>query len=133
MKTLRKEYAPFARLGWRAVNFMKHHGEPLWFVLSRVLPLWLRTGRRPVLVSRYMAMGDVICAFPAALELKKRHLGAPMIFHCREDYACLPAMAGVTRHTVSELNVPQIQRYYRFCFGGIYEFLYGDERENDVS
>jgi ADP-heptose:LPS heptosyltransferase len=98
-----------------------------------VLPLLIITRRRPVLFSRYMALGDVICTFPAAHELKKRHAGAAFIFHCRQDYACLPSMGGITSHTVSALDVQYIEAKYAFLFAGIYKFTYSDEHENTAS
>jgi len=118
------------RLTERMPNRLKAHGEVLWFFLSRILPLMLSTRRRPVLFSRYMALGDVICAFPAALELKKRHPGAAFIFHCRKDYNCLPRLGGVTTHMVDHLNVPLIEDKYSFLFAAIYKFTYSDENEN---
>jgi ADP-heptose:LPS heptosyltransferase len=121
------------RLPEKVSNRLKAYYEPFWFVLSVVLPLWLATGRRPVLFSRYVALGDVICTFPAALELKKRHPGAAFIFHCREDYACLPRMANVTHRVVSRLNVRGLKIAYAFLFAGIYEFTYGDEFLHSVS
>ena len=106
---------------------LKSFAELVGFLVGAVLPLWLFTRRRPVLLSRYMALGDILCTFPAALELKKRHPGAPVIFHCRADYACLPRLGGITNHVISELNVERMKSSFAFLFAGIYEFTYGDE------
>lgn len=80
-----------------------------------------------------MALGDIICTFPAAHQLKKRHPGAAFIYHCRQDYACLPRMGGVTAHTISNLNLRRMEATYAFLFAGIYKFTYGDEFENKTS
>jgi ADP-heptose:LPS heptosyltransferase len=107
--------------------------EPIPFIMGTVLPLWLKTGRRPVLLSRYMALGDLICALPAVLELIKRHAGAPVIFHCREDYGCLLRMAGINARVVSRLNIYMIQTAYAGFFSGVYRFTYADESEKSAS
>jgi ADP-heptose:LPS heptosyltransferase len=139
METKQNSSKPFVRLWWfvlrssaKLLARVKAH-ESIWFLLSNLLPLLIVTRHRPVLLSRYMALGDIICTFPAALQLKKRHPRAAFIYHCREDYACLPRLGGVTSQIISHLNVPRLKRRYAFCFSGIYEFVYGDERENDVS
>ena len=66
-----------------------------------ILPILLKTGRRPVLFVRPGAMGDILCTFPAVLELKKRHPKATFIYSCQPDFACLPRLAGVTHHVTS--------------------------------
>jgi len=111
----------------------KPHLQVVRFILGQVLPLLIVTRRRPVIFSRYMALGDVICAFPAAHELKKRHPGAAFVFHCREDYACLPRMGGVTSHTISELDIRRVKTFFSFLFAGIYTFTYSDEAKNSAS
>jgi ADP-heptose:LPS heptosyltransferase len=121
------------QIGGKIINRLKGCYEPLWFVLSVALPLWVTTGRRPVLFSRYMALGDVICALPAVLELQKRHSGAPVIFHTREIYAGLLKMGGVGGRVVSQLNLHGVRTNYWFLFSGIYEFTYGDEFAESVS
>lgn len=120
-------------MGRKIINRLRACCEPLWFVFTVALPLWLATGRRPVVFSRYMALGDIICALPSALELKKRHPGAPVVFHAREIYASLPRMAGVSDRIVSRLNVRGLKSGYAFLFSGIYEFTYGDEFADTVS
>jgi ADP-heptose:LPS heptosyltransferase len=114
-------------LAARVLRRLKAYAEPLGFLAGTVLPLWLKTGRRPVLFSRYMALGDVICAFPAALELKRRHPGAAVIFHCREDYACLVRLAGVTEHVASNLNIHMLETAYACLFARVYRFTYAGE------
>ena len=60
-------------------------------MLTVILPVIIRTGRRPVIFSKYSGIGDIICTFPAAFELKKRHPQATFIYNCHPDYICLPS------------------------------------------
>ncbi len=110
---------------------MKDRLKRVWYFLRLVLPLLLRTRARPVLFVRPGAMGDIICTFPAALELKKRHPHSAVIYSCLPDFACLPAMAGLTTHVIAE-NVARIS-CWRFLFSAIYHFDYGDERADSAS
>ncbi|MEI9863113.1 MAG: hypothetical protein WDN00_00850 [Limisphaerales bacterium] len=71
----------------------KRQVQAFWYVATVVLPVILRTRSRPVLFSKYSGIGDIICTFPAALELKKRHPGAVSIYNCHYDFA-LPAPVG---------------------------------------
>ena len=98
----------------------------IWFLLGTVLPLLLRTRRRPVLFVRPGALGDVLCTFPAALELKKRHPGAACIYSCSADFACLPPMASVANRVTSASFAPG--SCWAFLFTAIYHFSYGTER-----
>jgi ADP-heptose:LPS heptosyltransferase len=104
---------------------MKERLKRIGFLLRLVLPLWLRTGRRPVLFVRPGALGDILCTFPAALELKKRHPGAAFIYSCVADFACLPRLAGVTRHVTSAYFDPA-SRWNGF-FSKTYHFAYNTE------
>jgi ADP-heptose:LPS heptosyltransferase len=104
---------------------MKERLQRLWFLLSVVVPLWLRTFRRPVLFSRLGALGDIICTFPAALELKKRHPRAAFIYSCLPDFARLPEMGGITTQ-ITSVQFASNSRW-RFFFAMIYEFRYADE------
>jgi ADP-heptose:LPS heptosyltransferase len=117
----------------KILDRIKAHLEPIWFVLSCVLPRLLITRRRPVLLARNQAMGDILCTLPAALQLKKRHAGAAFIYSCRKEYASLPRMGGVTDCAVANLNLRRMETTYRFLFAGIYKFTYGDEFEDRVS
>jgi hypothetical protein len=99
---------------------VKPHLETIWFLSRYVLP-------------RYMALGDIIRTFPAAHQLKIRHPGASLIFYCRQDYACLPRMGGVTTHVVSNLDVARIKTTYSIFFSAIYQFTYSDEYDYSAS
>lgn len=95
------------------------------FFLRLVLPLWLRTGRRPVLFVRQGALGDILCTFPAVMALKKRHPGTAFIYSCAADFTCLPRLAGVTHHVTSAHLDPR-SRWAGF-FSKIYYFAYNTE------
>lgn len=110
---------------------MKQRLRRIWFLLGVVLPLLLRTRRRPVLFVRRGALGDIICTFPAALELKKRHPGAAFIYSCHPDFAALPEMGGVTHRTTSVEFAEK--SFWAFFFAAIYPFRYGDDQPDAVS
>jgi ADP-heptose:LPS heptosyltransferase len=97
----------------------------IWFVLGTILPMWLHTRRRPVLFVRSGALGDILCTFPAVLELKKRHPGATFIYSCLPDFACLPRLGGVTTH-VTSAHIAR-ESVWRHCFAAIYHFYYRAE------
>lgn len=85
-----------------------------------ILPILLKTGRRPVLFVRPGAMGDILCTFPAAFELKKRHPHCAFIFSCLPDFACLPRLAGLTPHVTAAYFDPASK--WSRCFTKIYHF-----------
>ena len=109
------------------LSLAKRHAAALWYVVAVLLPVLLRTGRRPVIFSRFAGMGDIICTFPAALELKKRHSGATFIYNCHRDSACLPEMAGVTRRITSFQQIGLVGYWYRWLLGGFYNFGSDDD------
>lgn len=112
---------------------IRRHFSAAWYVLTVILPVLLRTGRRPVIFSRFAGMGDIIATFPVALELKKRHAGAAFIFNCAASFAGLPAMGGVTPHTTSFKDLGTVGHWYGFLLGGYYHFSYGDEFSHSAS
>jgi ADP-heptose:LPS heptosyltransferase len=112
---------------------VKAHVKTVWFLFRHVLPLMIRSGTRPVVFIRYMALGDIICTFPAAKELEKRHPKAAFLFFCRQDFACLPRLGGITTHVVWPPHIDLIETRYSFLFSAIYKFTYSDERENTAS
>ena len=111
--------------------FVRRHCEALWVVVSVVFPIILRTRARPVIFSKWSGIGDIICTFPAALELKKRHPGSVFIYNCHPEYTCLPRLAGVTDLTASFQNIGLVGHRYKFLFTAFYDFPCADEREND--
>jgi ADP-heptose:LPS heptosyltransferase len=117
----------------RLLYFVKRHVETLYFLFCCVLPLLIQTRTKPVIFLRYMALGDIICTFPAANELKKRHPKAAFIFLCREDYASLPRLGGITTHVAWPPYIDLIETVYSFLFSAIYKFTYSDEYEDSAS
>jgi ADP-heptose:LPS heptosyltransferase len=111
---------------------IKRHAEALWYVLTVILPILLRTGKRPIIFSKYSGIGDIICTFPAALELKKRHPKATFIYNCHSEFVCLPRMGGVTSHVTSIKAIGLVGYWYRFLLGGYYLFVSDDDRPDRV-
>jgi ADP-heptose:LPS heptosyltransferase len=91
----------------------------------------LRTWRRPVLFERQGALGDIICTFPAVLQLKKRHPKAAFVYSCHRDFVHLPEMGAITKHvTTASFDKGTV---WSFFFEEIYHFRYGDEIDGCVS
>jgi ADP-heptose:LPS heptosyltransferase len=109
------------------VSLIKRHFYAAWYVLAVILPVLLRTGRRPVIFSRYAGMGDIVGTIPAALELKKRHAGATFIYNCAASFACLPVMGGVTEHVTHLHPIGLISHWYRWLLSGYYNFGSDDD------
>lgn len=109
----------------------RRHAQAFWLVLTVILPLILRTGKRPVMFSKYSGIGDIICTFPAVLKLKECHQGATFLYNCLADYACLPPMAGITTNVTSLLDAGVLRHWYRWLFSAFYEFPCADEDPDD--
>lgn len=106
---------------------LTRHGRAFWYVLTVVLPVILRTGRRPVIFSRYAGMGDIINSLPAALELKKKHPGATFIYNCDRSSACLPRMGGVTDCVTHCRDIGLVAHWYRGLLTAFYSFASDDD------
>jgi len=113
-------------------SLIKRHAEALWLVLTVILPILFRTGHRPVIFSKYSGIGDIICTFPAALELKKRHPKATFIYNCHRAFACLPAMGGITTHVTASKYIGLVGYWYRFLLAGFYPFASDDDHPDRV-
>ncbi len=109
------------------MTLIKRHFFAGWYVLTVILPVVLRTGRRPVIFSRFAGMGDIVCTIPAALELKKRHPGATFIYNCAASFACLPRMGGVTVTVTHLYPIGLIGYWYRSLLAGYYNFGSDDD------
>jgi len=107
----------------------KEHWSALRFLAGVVVPIILRSGKRPVLFFRFVGIGDVICTFPAVEELKKRHPDHVYIYSCYPQFVCLPRMGGITSEIVSvQINIINIlEAYWSFLFTKIYTFLQIDD------
>lgn len=112
----------------KVFSLLRRHCAAFWYVLTVILPVILKTGRRPVIFSRFAGMGDIINSIPAALELKKRHPGATFIYNCDASSACLPAMGGVTHFVTSCRPIGLISYWYRWALGGFYSFGSDDDQ-----
>jgi ADP-heptose:LPS heptosyltransferase len=112
---------------------LSRHAVALVYVVRVVLPVILRTGRRPVIFSRFTGMGDIICTIPAARELKQRHPGATFIYNCHRDFAAVPKIAGLTDRVTSLEAIGLVGHWYRFLLGGFYHFAHGDDMPGQTS
>lgn len=108
-------------------SLLSRHAAALGYVLGVVLPVILRTGRRPVIFSRDSGMGDIICSVAAARELMKRHPGAPCIYNCHAEFADVPRLAGVAGRVTSLRQIGVVGYWYRFLLAGFYHFAHGDD------
>jgi ADP-heptose:LPS heptosyltransferase len=106
---------------------ISRHLAALGYVLRVILPVILKTRRRPVIFSRRTGMGDIICSVGPARELMKRHPGAHFIYNCHPDFAPIPRIAGITDHTTSLVPIGLIGHWYRCLLGGFYHFAHGDD------
>lgn len=111
----------------RFTALLGRHAAALGYVLSVLLPVILRTGRRPVIFSRHSGMGDIICTIPAARGLMKRHPGAVFIYNCHAEFASIPKLAGVAQHFTSLKHIGLVGHWYRFFLAGFYHFSHGDD------
>jgi ADP-heptose:LPS heptosyltransferase len=117
-----------AKLHEQSVPFFQRHFSAARYVLTKILPVIVKTGRRPVIFSRFAGMGDILCSIPAALELKKRHPGATFIYNCDASSACLPRMGGVTEFITSCREIGLVSHWYRRLLGGFYSFSSDDDQ-----
>jgi ADP-heptose:LPS heptosyltransferase len=115
----------------------KHSGLPaLWsrhlaalgYVLREVLPVILRTGKRPVIFSRMTGMGDIICTLPAARGLRQRHPGATFIYNCHADFAAVPQLAELAGRITSLDPIGLVGHWHGWLLAGFYHFTHGDDR-----
>jgi len=109
------------------VSLIKRHFSAAWYVLTVVLPVILKTGKRPVIFSRQTGMGDIICTLPAVGELKERHPGATFIYNCHGDFAEVPRLAGVANRVTTLEPIGLVGYWYSFLLAGFYHFAHGDD------
>ena len=119
---------PFdAKKNNRFPALLAEHAAALGYVLRVILPVILKTGRRPVIFSRHTGMGDIICTVPAARELTKRHPGATFIYNCHADFAAVPKLAGIADRITSMPPIGVVGHWYKFLLAGFYHFAHGDD------
>ena len=112
---------------------LSRQAAALGYVLGVLLPVLVKTGRRPVIFSRWTGMGDIICTLPAARELKKRHPGATFIYNCHPDFAAVPKLAGVADRVTAFEDVGVVGHWYKFLLAGFYHFAHGDDLPGQAS
>ncbi|HSY18378.1 MAG TPA: glycosyltransferase family 9 protein [Candidatus Acidoferrales bacterium] len=110
----------------RLIGLLSRHLMALGYALKVILPMFLRTGRRPVIFTREGGMGDIICTIPAVRELKKRHSGAGCIYNCHQDSEAIPRLYGIVDQVTSFPAIGLIGHWYRFLTGGFYQFIHGN-------
>jgi ADP-heptose:LPS heptosyltransferase len=108
-------------------SLLARHWAAFVFAFLVVAPVILRTGRRPVIFSRWSGMGDIICTIPAARKIIERHPGATFIYNCHPDSATIPRLAGVAQYLTSLKHIGLIGHWYRFLLAGFYHFSHGDD------
>jgi ADP-heptose:LPS heptosyltransferase len=110
-------------------TMLARHAAALGYVLRMVLPVILRTGRRPVIFSRGSGMGDILCTFPAVQQLRQRHPGTFCIYNCHASFAEVPRLAGVAvaDQVTSLETIGLVGYWYRWLLGGFYHFAHGDD------
>jgi len=111
----------------RFLALLARHAAALAYVLRVILPVILRTGRRPVIFSRQSGMGDILCTIPAVRELKQRHPGAPFIYNCHHSFADVPRLAGLAERVTTLAPIGLVGHWYAFLLGGFYHFAHGDD------
>jgi ADP-heptose:LPS heptosyltransferase len=117
----------------RLFTLLSRHAAALGYVFRVVLPVILRTGRRPVIFSRSTGMGDIICTLPAVKLLRERHPGAFFIYNCHRDFEEVPRLAGVADRVTTLALIGPVGHWYRFLLGGFYHFAHGDDTPGKVA
>lgn len=116
-----------AKTWHRIASLLVRHFKAFGYVIMVILPVILKTRRRPVLLSRYSGMGDIICTIPAARELIKRHPGHPVIYNCHRSFADVPRLTGLASIVTSLEPIGLIGHWYSFLLAGFYHFAHGDD------
>jgi ADP-heptose:LPS heptosyltransferase len=114
-------------------QLVRRHLQAVFYVFKVIVPIIIRSGKKPVIFSRWSGIGDIICTFPAALEIEKQHNGREFIYNCYRGYGCLPIMAGAAQTVTSLECVGLIGRWYHFLLGGFYSFASDDDRPEESS
>lgn len=106
------------------------HFKALLYVLTKILPIIFKTGKKPLILSKWSGIGDIICTMPAALELAKKYKGAPIIYNCYEKFNCIPRVAGLTTLTSECKEIGLVGHWFRWLLAGFYQFTSDDDRPN---
>ncbi len=111
----------------RMASLLKRHLQAIGYVLTVILPVIVRTRRRPVVLSRYSGMGDILCTIPAARALMERHPGHVVIYNCHESFAEVPRLAGLASLVSSLEPIGVVGYWYAPLLAGFYHFTHGDD------
>ena len=117
----------------RIAGVLSRHAAVWGYLFRVVLPVILRTGRRPVIFSRMTGMGDIICSVGPVRQLMQRHPGATFIYNCHADFAAVPKIAGLAERVTAFKFIGVVGRRYRFLLGGFYHFAHGDDTPGQVA
>ena len=109
------------------------HAAAFGYVVRAVVPVILRTGKRPVIFSRHTGLGDILCSVGPARALMQRHPGATFIYNCHADFAPVPALAGIATRVTSLVPIGLVGHWYRWLLGGFYHFAHGDDTPGQVA
>jgi ADP-heptose:LPS heptosyltransferase len=123
-------FSSMSKIGQRSafIALLARHGAAFGYVVAVVLPVILRTGRRPVIFSRGMGMGDILCTFPAVQQLKLRHPGATTLYNCHASFAEVPRLARIADRITTSDAIGLVGYWYRWLLAGFYHFAHGDDR-----
>jgi ADP-heptose:LPS heptosyltransferase len=111
-------------------TIISRHYAAVGYIFRVLLPVILRTGKRPVVFSRWTGMGDIICTIPAAKEIMKSHPRATFIYNCHPDFIVVPKLGGIADLVTSFEFIGLIGHWYKFLLAGFYHFAHGDDLLN---
>jgi ADP-heptose:LPS heptosyltransferase len=112
---------------------LKRHLSALSYVVTVILPVIIRSRKRPIVFSRWGGIGDILCTLPAVSELIKRHPDCVYIYNCAPYAGCLPRMAGLPVQVTTMPDIGLVHFWYGRLFGGFYEFKYSEEAVHVIS
>lgn len=112
------------------LTLARRHWAVLGFVTTIILPIILRTGKRPVIFFRWSGIGDILCTFPAVTELMQRHPGCVFIYNCAPGSQCLPRLAGLPVRVTTTPYMEIVHHWYGWLMGQFYQFDYIDRLPN---
>lgn len=112
--------------------FIRKNLLALRYVIAVIIPTIIKTGKKPVIFSKWSGIGDIICTMPAALEIAKKHPEVPLIYNCYKEFKCIPQLAGLKCRTTSFQEVGLISYWYRWLLKAYYQFSSDDDRPGVV-
>jgi ADP-heptose:LPS heptosyltransferase len=107
---------------------IRKHLLALKYVIAVIIPKIIKTGKKPVIFSKWSGIGDIICTIPAALEIAKKNPNVPLIYNCYKEFKCIPQLAGLKCRTTSFNEIGLIGFWYRWLLKGYFQFSSDDDR-----